>query len=120
MTSPDNPFGHQDNFDQEQSYAGRFSHEMASSIGCRNGKEVAASPESGAKKTMYSQLQEEIKLEVRRRSEKQRRKGKGGPEYLSSGVVSAAKERQTLSIVLTFKSNRFLPLCLLVEKTRVC
>lgn len=79
---------------------------MASSIGCWNGKEVAASPESGAKKTMYCQLQEEIKQEVRRRSEKQRRKGKGGPEYLSSGVVSAIKGKQTRSIV-TFWSNHF-------------
>ncbi len=52
MTSPDNPFGHNnDQLVQQASYANRFE-----SNGGRNdtGMASAASPESGAKKTLYS------------------------------------------------------------------
>ena len=72
MTSAENPFGVSEEQEFEaQMMASRFEEARRHTYGgdhARKNKESAASPESGAKINMYSQLQEEIKDDWRRKS----------------------------------------------------
>lgn len=72
MTSPDNPLGPKDEEEDELAvHQNRFDSARRNTYGgslVRAG-EPSASPESGSKVTMYCQLQEEIKMEARRRSD---------------------------------------------------
>ena len=69
MTSPENPFGPaEDNDDAEELH--RFDSARRHTFGGNlRGNDMAASPESGMKVTMYSNLQEEIKNDALRKSQ---------------------------------------------------
>ena len=84
MTSPENPFGVADTEEDEygvnlvsqmtpeRNGTNRFNSARRNTYGGQTRSSTtnaqAASPESGVKATMYSQLQEEIKQEARRKS----------------------------------------------------
>ena len=68
MTSPENPFGQVETENDDEGFQlSTYDQGRRSTLGAHHN---AASPESGVKQvTMYSQLQEEIKKDARRRSD---------------------------------------------------
>ena len=70
MTSPENPFGPADENVDETDDTHRFNSARRHQFGGNlRGNDMAASPESGTRVTMYSALEEEIKNDARRKSD---------------------------------------------------